>query len=100
MGAVIDVGPAQPIVKMVKRFVCPFCDRGHGKRASAVNHIARCFKNPAAMGCKTCVFWERGEAADVLRDGGGYPGQPEMCGAGVDLSDGLLSLCSLWSDQP
>lgn len=65
----------EPIPVMVRRFRCPFCPRGHASKARAVEHIGRCWSNPAARGCKTCRHFA---GWDVYGE--------EVCEQGVDLS--------------
>lgn len=44
----------EPIVRTVKRYVCPWCHRGHSRKPSCVAHMQECFANPARRACKTC----------------------------------------------
>ena len=37
---------AEPIRATVTRYRCPFCRRSRARRATTVEHIAHCFKNP------------------------------------------------------
>lgn len=46
----------EPIKTTVVRYKCPHCNRHHSKRKAAVEHIARCFLNPANRTCRTCKF--------------------------------------------
>lgn len=84
----------------VTRYVCPHCSRGHSKRDAATAHIARCWKNPALRGCKSCVHFEQGR---VERCGCGHPhcddydSQPDICLVGRELVDGKpVTGCSQW----
>lgn len=62
----------EPIPVRVTRYRCPHCARSHSSRAGAVRHIARCWHNPDARGCKTCANF--------------CPGSDDVCAAGVDLT--------------
>ncbi|MEV8610200.1 hypothetical protein AB0383_20125 [Amycolatopsis sp. NPDC051373] len=44
-----------PIELQVTRFKCPFCPKSYSKRTPAQAHIDRCWTNPGARSCKTCV---------------------------------------------
>lgn len=65
---------ADPIAVRVTRYRCPHCGRGHSTKARAVVHIARCWTNPQARGCKTCRHF------GVSFDGA------EICYEGVSLA--------------
>jgi hypothetical protein len=83
---------AEPKVITVQRFACQFCHRGHSTRKAAEQHIARCWKNPALRGCKSCIHFEAERAEPEV----GLPGS-ELCMAdAIDLSAGLRSGCPLW----
>ena len=71
----------EPIAVRVTRYQCPPCGRTHSSKRRAVEHIGRCWRNPAARGCKTCRHFDQ------------YPGEPdvgliggEFCDAGVSLA--------------
>jgi hypothetical protein len=66
---------SQPIPLRVVRHKCPHCARSHSRPGRAREHIARCWHNPAAKGCKTCKHFET--YADEYGDD---------CVAGVDLT--------------
>lgn len=83
----------QPIPLVVTRHQCPHCRRTWAKKAPATAHIARCWKNPAARGCKTCHHhtpWEEGPYQP-------HPGFPEQCEEGRSLKEGLHTGCPLWA---
>jgi hypothetical protein len=83
----------EPKVITVERFVCRHCNRGHSKRKAAVEHIARCFKNPALRGCKTCRFLDH----DLSEPEVGYVGVGDVCNIhAIDLSAGLRTGCPKW----
>jgi hypothetical protein len=73
----------EPEAIRVTRYRCPFCARSHSSRTRAVQHITRCWRNPAAHGCKTCAHYEPAEAGDWTI---GDLGAAEGCGADVDLT--------------
>ncbi len=67
-----------PIPVRVTRYQCPYCPRGHSTKTRCREHMARCWHNPDAHGCKTCRHFEY-----VDGYGGGYA---EECALGVDLT--------------
>jgi len=86
----------EPKVITVKRYVCPFCQRGGSTRKAAAGHIARCWHNPAVRACLTCAYHvvEKGDP-EV-----GYPGA-EYCDIKVaSLATGLKVGCASWDPDP
>lgn len=84
---------AEPKVITVQRYVCRFCNRGHSKKKAAVEHIARCWKNPALRGCKTCRFLDHDDNDPAV----GYAGVGDVCNIeAIDLAEGLRTGCSEW----
>lgn len=81
-----------PIRIRAVRHQCPHCRHTWAKRAAAVAHIARCWYNPAARGCKTCARYEPSEPGPYPED----PGWPEACSAGLNITTGLVTGCPLW----
>ena len=82
----------------VTRWRCAHCRRTWAHRAGAEAHIGRCYKNPAARGCKTCGAYQPPERPDYAT---GYPGCRESCWAGVAFTDGRLNVhCELWEPRP
>lgn len=65
---------SEPLKVSVVRWKCPTCGRNHSSKARAVTHMATCWYNPAARGCKTCVHF-----TPYYRD------EPDDCAEGVDL---------------
>lgn len=82
----------QPIPLVVTRHQCPHCRRTWAKKATATAHIARCWKNPAARGCKTCHHHTPHEEGPYPE----HPGWPEQCEEGRNLTNGLRTGCPLW----
>lgn len=79
----------------VVRYQCPHCSRTHSKKAAAEAHIARCWNNPDARGCKTCRHF-------IPECEGPYPQHPpfpEECEQGRKLLSGLHTGCPLWAPQ-
>ena len=72
----------EPIAVPTVRYRCPSCSRSHSTKSRARRHIARCWYNPDAAGCRTCKHFDPGTPAesDV-----GYPGTDEACSLGVSL---------------
>jgi hypothetical protein len=87
--------PAQEIESYkTTRHRCQHCRRSFATKAYAENHVAFCQKRMSNHGCKTCALFEEAEPPSMDRV---YPGSSRGCGAGVDLSDGLLSIhCPHW----
>ncbi|GAA4085144.1 hypothetical protein [Actinomadura miaoliensis] len=88
---------AEPIAITVTRYLCPYCRRGHSKKAAAARHIARCWWSPAAKGCKTCALYE----PEITERDTGYRAR-EHCGAegGPDLAaGGIRTGCALWGPR-
>lgn len=75
----------------VIRYVCPFCHRGHSKVSAGERHLSRCWRNPAAHGCKTCASYQPAEKAEYHPYG--YPGCAEGCDAGLTVP---RAGCELW----
>lgn len=76
----------------VTRYQCPHCGRNRAKKAATEQHIARCWQNPAARGCKTCRHF-------MPESEGPYPQHPpiaEECLAGRKLLSGPRVDCPLW----
>lgn len=85
-----------PIPVRVLRYQCPFCSRSASRPGRTREHMARCWRNPEARGCKTCKNFEPFE-----------PGEPEVgladvdegCAAGVNLTGHpACTTCGGYSD--
>jgi len=83
---------AVPVAVRVTRYACPTCGRTHSKKAGCAAHIARCWQNPEARACKTCVHYSPPEAGPYPE----HPGWPEQCGADIELTGGLKVGCPAW----
>jgi hypothetical protein len=83
---------AVPVAIRVTRYACPLCHRSHGKKAACTAHIARCWLNPDARACKTCIHYTPSEAGPYPE----HPGWDEQCGLDIDLSSGLKVGCPAW----
>ncbi len=68
----------------VVRWRCPFCRRSHSGRGRAREHMTRCWFNPAARSCKTCVHFQEATSS-CYADPSCNCASPEICSAGVDL---------------
>lgn len=90
-----------PIPIVVTRHQCPHCRRTHGKKQTAVEHMGRCWKNPAVRACKTCVHFDPGGDSCGCEPGCNWgssgPTQPS-CGAGMSLPGDFrpVTHCPLW----
>lgn len=78
-----------PVRIRAVRHQCPHCRRTWAHRAAAATHVARCWRNPAARGCKTCTHYEPPTEGSY----DGHPGWPEDCLAGRDITAGLTTGC-------
>lgn len=84
---------ALPIPVVVTRHQCPFCRITRAKRTAMVEHIARCWQNPAAHACKTCAHFEPADPDGPYPE---HPGWPEGCAQERDLTAGLQADCPSW----
>jgi hypothetical protein len=89
-----------PIPVRVLRHACPHCRRTHSRPGRAREHMARCWHNPDAKGCKTCKHFETygGEYGDHCGIGVSLKGRPacKPCGGRgetFDLGDLGASEC-------
>ena len=94
---------AEPIVREVKRYVCPFCHTGRSKRPTAQAHIDQCWMNPAQQSCGTCAHYDKGYPGDY--DEG--PGEDPSCLVDADMRAGtdtgefrIVRLCPSWQAKP
>lgn len=101
----VEITP-KPVPRIVKvtRFRCPFCRFSRATKQLVVDHIARCWADPAQHTCRTCVFhvpFRRGVADPC------FPGQPcdcdsnpEYCSLGVPLPEHApVVSCTSWRDR-
>lgn len=84
---------SRPIPVVVTRHQCPHCRRTHSKKAAAAAHIARCWHNPAARACKTCVHFTPADPDSPYPE---HPGWPEQCEAGRNINAGIATGCPQW----
>lgn len=92
---------SNPIPIRVTRYQCPPCGRTHSSRRGAVEHMARCWQNPDAHGCKTCRNYRPGHDACGCEPGCNWGGQPtvESCAVGVSLAgQPALDICEAHTD--
>ncbi|MGW4040445.1 hypothetical protein ACWEIM_29920 [Streptomyces sp. NPDC004778] len=83
-----------PMPVVVTRHQCSHCRRYTRASLTRVQqHMAVCWKNPAARGCKTCRHFEPPEPGPYDE----HPGWPEGCGAdgGPELERPIVH-CPLW----
>ena len=89
-----------PELITVTRHRCPFCRRSWAHKTPAAEHIARCWRNPAARSCKTCAHYDLEPSGEWC-----FPGQPCNCNDGyvtcaknIDIADYTIKVdCPLWS---
>ena len=78
----------EPIAIRVTRYRCPTCARSHSTKSRCREHIARCWFNPEARGCKTCRHFEFGYEGEECAVGVSLAGRPEC-----DTCLGLFEDC-------
>jgi hypothetical protein len=83
---------ALPIPVVVTRHQCPFCGITRAKRPAMVAHIGRCWWNPAARACKTCLHFAPAEEGPYPE----HPGWDESCAREHSLTAGLRTHCPSW----
>ncbi|WP_405536968.1 hypothetical protein [Streptomyces antimycoticus] len=90
-----------PIPIVVIRHQCPHCRRTHSKKQAAVEHMGRCWKNPANRGCKTCAWhqeerWSSHQCIPGLDCG--CDSWPEACchSDGPEPLERPVVRCPLW----
>ena len=99
-----DTTPAaEPVVLRVTRYRCPFCTHARAAKAATIAHIGRCWNNPAARACKTCLFYDYEPTGERC-----FPEYPCNCNEGwerchapaeINLTDGLKINCPLWQPR-
>lgn len=96
------VAHAQPLPMVVTRHQCPHCGTTRAKKPAAAAHIARCWQNPDARGCKTCAHFDQVPSGDDC-----FPGRHckcndgwEACTAGLSITNGLVIDCPRWAPIP
>ena len=87
----------QPREVMVKRFVCPNCGWRRATKKLVVEHMARCWYDPANKSCKTCIHFSHD-------DGDPETGAPEViwCSAQskeLQYAETPVVSCPLWRDR-
>jgi len=114
-----------PIPIRVLRYKCPHCGRSASRPSRTREHMARCWHNPEARGCKTCKHFEAygpewgdscGKDVDLTgrpacKTCGGYgtvPGDwelgmtecPDCAGDGGEIKPGPMVGCAEWEPKP
>lgn len=77
----------EPIRKPVVRWQCGYCPRTLARRTAIVEHMDRCWRNPAARGCLTCVHRYEPSGDGIIE-----PFSPEGCRVGVPMPDNGLPI--------
>lgn len=77
-----------PIPFRVLRYRCPHCPRTASSKTRMVDHIGRCWHNPAARACKTCAHYKSWADGCGCEPGCNWGGDPlaEHCRLGVSLA--------------
>ncbi len=92
----------EPIRLVVTRYRCPHCARSRSSKKATVEHIGRCWSNPAVRSCRTCRHFEPADDACGCEPGCNWgnsgKGIPEHCAAEVDLTGQSVPVtnCDLW----
>lgn len=88
------------LVKTVKRYGCPHCRRWRSSEPRTQSHMARCWKNPDARSCGSCVNHlppTKGENAEWNTGYPGSPPEPRSCDADIDNNTyGMPRDCPSW----
>jgi transcription elongation factor Elf1 len=92
---------AEPIPTMVKRYKCPHCNLHLSVKKKAVEHVARCWLDPAKRACRTCKFHRRAyysAPTDWCEPGRrcGCNDMDEHCAAGAEPEAFPVVDCPLW----
>lgn len=93
----IEITPKpQPRIVIRKRFQCPFCSFSRATKRLVVEHIARCWHDPANKTCRSCVFFERGHLEGYVLE----REVPDACALGepVQPKEPVVG-CHLWQDR-
>ena len=100
MPTLTEVPLPAPVPVTVQRYECPFCKRRRSAKRTAAEHIARCWRNPAARACKTCEHWVNEPGGEPC-----FPGRHCDCNSGyADCRAGVEGVdkgeiktgCPLW----
>lgn len=83
-----------PIRFVAVRWKCPHCQFSRSKEASIVDHMTRCWQKPENRACKTCANFFPSELGGDREDF-----VDELCGAGCNISGGLLRDCPEWESN-
>lgn len=82
----------EPIRYPTVRWQCPFCRKTRAHESDARAHTGRCWANPAARGCKTCIHFDQWVPDYDTGINGG-----EACGLDIELPErGLPLHCADW----
>jgi hypothetical protein len=87
-----------PMPVVVTRHQCPHCRRyTRASRPRVEQHMAVCWRNPAARACKTCKHFEPATSDGPYPE---HPGWPEECGAGkgIELEQPITN-CKYWEQR-
>jgi hypothetical protein len=87
---------AEPERFTAVRWRCPHCQRSRSSKKAITEHMARCWWNPDAKGCKTCEHYYPG---DNGCEGDPYCNcaSPESCDVGLLIpASGLMIRCEKW----
>lgn len=70
----------------ITAYKCDYCKRYGKDKGSILRHETKCYYNPVTMSCGTCTS---------LRGAG-----LNKCHSGVDISEGLKTVCDKWELHP
>lgn len=81
-----------PVKVLVVRYDCPFCGSGFrsSRKSYVVEHMARCWAEPAKKTCRTCAHFDRRALW----------GAEDVCALGENVPERAPVVnCPLWQDR-
>lgn len=86
----------EPRVVFRKRYACPFCRFQRSTEKPVIEHIARCWSDPAKRTCRTCRHFERAHPVTTACPCG-CDDSVDECALGEDLPENAPAVgCTLW----
>jgi hypothetical protein len=90
----------EPRVVFRKRYACPFCRFQRSTEKPVIEHIERCWSDPAKRTCKTCTHFERARRVLEPLCPCGCNDSVDECALGETLPEKAPVVdCPLWRDR-